>query len=133
MILAGRSAGRPAESSRCQFFPRRVTVAVTQERKREGRMPTRNVNLTEHHDRFVENQIAQGHYKNASEVMRAGLRLLEQQTRADEAKLAALRKLAAEAFDELDRGNAISLEDDEQLEAFISRAGERASQRAEGR
>jgi antitoxin ParD1/3/4 len=91
------------------------------------------VNLTDHYDRFVENQITEGRFKNASEVMRAGLRLLEQQTREDEARLAALRKLAAEAFDELDRGDAIPLEDDEQLEAFISRAGERASRRAEGR
>ena len=95
-------------------------------------MPTRNVNLTEHFDQFVEDEIAEGRYKNASEVMRAGLRLLEQQTRADEAKLAALRKLAAEAFEELDRGNTISLEDDEQLEAFISQAGEHARQRSEG-
>jgi antitoxin ParD1/3/4 len=96
-------------------------------------MPTRNVNLTEHFDQFVEDEIAEGRYKNASEVMRAGLRLLEQQTRADEAKLAALRKLAAEAFEELDRGNAISLEDDEQLVAFVSQAGERARRRSEGR
>jgi antitoxin ParD1/3/4 len=96
-------------------------------------MPTRNVNLTEHYDQFVEDQIAEGHYKNASEVMRAGLHLLEQRTREDEARLTALRRLAAEGFDELNRGDAIALEDDQQLEAFISRAGERASRRAEGR
>jgi antitoxin ParD1/3/4 len=46
-------------------------------------MPTRNMNLTGHYDQFVENEIAVGRYKNASEVLRAGLRLLEQQARED--------------------------------------------------
>jgi len=40
-------------------------------------MPTRNINLTDHFDRFVQRQIDIGQYKNASEVLRAGLRLLE--------------------------------------------------------
>src|SRR5436190_2140503 len=34
-------------------------------------MPTRNVNLTDHYDRFVEGLIASGRYKNASEVILA--------------------------------------------------------------
>ena len=33
-------------------------------------MPTRNVNLTDHYDHFVESLIASGRFKNASEVMR---------------------------------------------------------------
>ena len=32
-------------------------------------MPTRNINLTERYDRFVEDQIAEGRYQNASEVL----------------------------------------------------------------
>jgi antitoxin ParD1/3/4 len=36
-------------------------------------MPTRNINLTEHSDRFVNEQVEAGRYKNASEVFRAGL------------------------------------------------------------
>lgn len=42
-------------------------------------MPTRNINLTDHFDRFIEAGIAAGRYQNASEVVRAALRLLEQQ------------------------------------------------------
>jgi len=42
------------------------------------------VNLTDHYDHFVESLIASGQYKNASEIMRAGLRLLEQETKEDE-------------------------------------------------
>ena len=67
-------------------------------------MATRNVNLTDHYDQFVESLLVSGRYQNASEVMRAGLRLLEREAKEDEGKLAARRGLAAEGFDALDRG-----------------------------
>ena len=44
-------------------------------------MPTGNVNLTEHFDRFIEAGITSGRFSNASEVVREGLRLLEQRER----------------------------------------------------
>lgn len=93
-------------------------------------MPTRNVNLTEHYDRFVEEQVSSGQFTDASEVMRAGLRLLEQQRLEEEAKLAALRALAAEGFDELDQGQGVALEGDEQLRELIGQIGRRAGQKA---
>ncbi len=40
---------------------------------------TRNVSLTAELNAFIRVQIASGHYQNASEVVRAGLRLLAQQ------------------------------------------------------
>lgn len=54
-------------------------------------MPTRNINLTTELDRFVATKIKSGRYENASEVVRAGLRTLEQEERQYELKLAALR------------------------------------------
>ena len=54
-------------------------------------MPTRNVNLTPQLNRYVDARIRSGHYANASEVMRAGLRALEQDEREDLARLKALR------------------------------------------
>lgn len=68
-------------------------------------MPTRNITLTEHYDRFIAEQVGSGRYKDASEVLRAGLRLLEQETQASEQKLKMLRELAAEGFRELDQGD----------------------------
>lgn len=59
-------------------------------------MPTRNVNLTEELDRFVAGKVASGRYENASEVVRAGLRALEEQERMFEAKLARLRDALVE-------------------------------------
>jgi antitoxin ParD1/3/4 len=54
-------------------------------------MPTRNVNLTAELDRFVSTSIETGRYENASEVIRAGLRALQESEQLHQAKLAALR------------------------------------------
>jgi antitoxin ParD1/3/4 len=72
-------------------------------------MPTRNVNLTEHFDRFIEAGITSGRFNDASEVVREGLRLLEQREREDRAKLELLRAAAKEGFDQLDCARASSL------------------------
>ena len=54
-------------------------------------MPTRNVNLTDELDRFVLTKVESGRYENASEVVRAALRILEREEQQYEAKLSALR------------------------------------------
>ncbi len=54
-------------------------------------MPTRNVNLTEELDHFVLKKVKSGRYENASEVVRAALRILEREEQQYEAKLRALR------------------------------------------
>jgi antitoxin ParD1/3/4 len=86
-------------------------------------MPTRNVNLTEHYDDFVAREIDAGRFRNASEVMRAGLRLLEQQTREDQEKLSALRALAAEGFRQLDQGQGVEFKGRRELSAYLRRLG----------
>lgn len=86
-------------------------------------MPTRNINLTDRYDEFVTEQIVSGRYRNASEVLRAGLRLLEQQSHEDRQKIALLQKLAAEGFNQLDQGQGIELMEQRQTEAFVSRIG----------
>ena len=68
-------------------------------------MPTRNVNLSPQQDRFITRSVDRGRYRNASEVVRDGLRLLEQQQREDELKLKALRRIANQAFSQIDLGD----------------------------
>lgn len=90
-------------------------------------MPTKNINLTEHYSEFVEQLIASGRYKNASEVLRAGLRLLEQTTTEEQEKLALLRNLATEGFDQIDQGQGIAISNQRQLASHIAKLGLRAA------
>ena len=83
-------------------------------------MPTRNVNLTGYYDEFVNELVTSGRFTSASEVMRAGLRLLELQAREEDEKLALLRSMAAQAFNELDRGQGIVIDSREQLAEFMN-------------
>ena len=54
-------------------------------------MPTRNVVLTDHQATLVEYLVASGRYQNASEVLREGLRLVEQREAENAYRLEALR------------------------------------------
>jgi len=92
-------------------------------------MPTRNINLTPELNQFVEEQIAQGQYGNASEVLRAGLRLLEQKSSEDREKLSLLKKLTQEGLSELDRGEGIVIESERQMTSAIAKIGRRAVQK----
>ena len=90
-------------------------------------MPTKNINLTEHYSEFVEHLVASGRYKNASEVLRAGLRLLEEKTAEEQQKLDLLRRLVTEGFDQLDQGRGIEFSDKRQLAAHITKLGRHAA------
>jgi len=90
-------------------------------------MPTRNVNLTERFDRFIEAGVNSGRFSNASEVVREGLRLLEQREREDRAKLAWLRGAAKAGFEQIDHGSGIEFRSMDDLDAFIDRIGEEVS------
>jgi len=90
-------------------------------------MPTRNVNLTEHFDRFIEAGLASGRFSNASEVVREGLRLLEQRDREDQAKIEWLRAAAKEGFEDIECGNYVALGSGKEIDDFIDRLGEEAS------
>jgi antitoxin ParD1/3/4 len=54
-------------------------------------MPTRNVVLTDHQAALVEQLVTSGRYQNASEVLREGLRMVEQREAEDAFRLDALR------------------------------------------
>ena len=55
-----------------------------------------NVNLGPHFDRFVQEKLTEGRYQNASEVVRAGLRLLEDAEATNLERRAAIRAELAE-------------------------------------
>ena len=82
-------------------------------------MPTRNVNLTERFDRFIEVGVASGRFSSASEMVREGLRLLEQLEQENQAKLEWLRSAVREGIDDIERGDYTALRSNEELEEFI--------------
>jgi antitoxin ParD1/3/4 len=54
-----------------------------------------SISLGNHFDSFIQSRISTGRFKNASEVVRAGLRLLED----EENKILALREAIQEGID----------------------------------
>ncbi|HKA01643.1 MAG TPA: type II toxin-antitoxin system ParD family antitoxin [Candidatus Solibacter sp.] len=86
-------------------------------------MPTRNINLTPRFDRFIENGVSSGRYGNASEVVREGLRLLQQREQEERAKLAWLRGAVRHAIDQVERGEGIEFHSMADLERHINQIG----------
>ncbi len=58
-------------------------------------MKNTSISLGNYFDQFVSSQVSVGRYKNVSEVIRAGLRLLED----EDSKVIALRKAIQEGID----------------------------------
>jgi antitoxin ParD1/3/4 len=54
-----------------------------------------SVSLGDYFESFVDNTVSEGRFKNASEVIRAGLRLLEE----EENKIVALKKAISEGVE----------------------------------
>lgn len=73
-----------------------------------------SVSLGEYFDTFVQESISRGRYKNASEVIRAGLRLLEE----EESKIVALKNAVQEG---IDSGIAYDFDPQKHLESIKSR------------
>ena len=73
-------------------------------------MPTRTVVLTDHQARLVKQLVSTGRYQNASEVLREGLRLIEDREAQDNARLHALHEAARAGMADIDAGRIRSYE-----------------------
>jgi antitoxin ParD1/3/4 len=73
-------------------------------------MPIRtslNVSLTPALEQFVQSRVASGLYQTASEVVREGLRMLEERERARDAALEELRAKIRRGADQADCGELL--------------------------
>jgi antitoxin ParD1/3/4 len=59
-----------------------------------------SISLGEHFERFVQERVAQGRYQNASEVVRAGLRMLEEYEMSLQERAQLLKAKINEAWDD---------------------------------
>lgn len=81
-------------------------------------MPTRNVVLSDHQQGVVETLVQSGRYQNASEVLREGLRFVEQRERYAAAKLEVLKQAAGKGWSDIEAGRFTDVAD-EGLDDFI--------------
>ena len=89
-------------------------------------MPTRNVVITDHQAKLIDALVESGEYQNASEVLREGIRLVEERRAAHAAKLEALRAAVQVGIDELDRGEYREFKSTKALSAYLDKLTEDA-------
>src|SRR5882724_13386637 len=99
---------------------------------RKPQMPTRNVVLTKRQEELIETLVDSGRYQNASEVLRDGLRLVEQREAEESAKLKILRRAAGAGFAALDRGEFKEFRNTEDLQAYLNDLSEKVISKAAG-
>lgn len=87
-----------------------------------------NVSLTPVLEKLVADKVKSGFYHTASEVIREGLRLLEERDRLYQARLDELRRDVRQGLDQLDRGEGKAL-DVRALKARVRKEVERRTQR----
>ena len=66
-----------------------------------------NISLTPELERLVDDKVKSGRYASASEVIREGLRLLEEQEQLKQQRLADVRRRIDLGIGQLDRGEGI--------------------------
>ncbi len=83
-------------------------------------MPTRNVVLTDQQAVMIQRLVHSGRYQNASEVLRDGLRLVQQREAEDKARVAALRQAARVGMADFAAGRIRSFVDGEALRRHLA-------------
>jgi antitoxin ParD1/3/4 len=82
-------------------------------------MPTRNVVLTDHQATLVQQLVTSGRYQNASEVLREGLRMVEQREKEDANRLQALREAMELGMADFEAGRYKQFDTQESLRAHL--------------
>ena len=89
-------------------------------------MPTRNVVLTDRQAELVERLVREGRYQNASEVMREGLRLVEDKEADAKVRLRALREAARIGIADIESGQYRTFDSAADLDRHLGMVRDRA-------
>ncbi|MEO6981662.1 MAG: type II toxin-antitoxin system ParD family antitoxin [Edaphobacter sp.] len=65
-----------------------------------------NISMASEFEKFVDEKVGSGDYSSASEVIRAGLRLLKERDAEHQARLEALRRDVGDGIAQLTRGDS---------------------------
>lgn len=89
-----------------------------------------NISLPPALEKFVQNKIGSGRYSTASEVVRDGLRMLQEQDQLHQMRLDDLRREVQIGIDEIERGEGITYDSiDDFIEDVKKRGRERLAKR----
>ena len=91
---------------------------------RSGQARTMNISLTGELEQLVQRKVESGRYRSASEVIRAGLRLLD---REDEVRLTEMRAQVQAGIEQAERGELV---DGEEAVARVKRRAAAKRRRA---
>ena len=80
--------------------------------------------LTEHQEEIIERLVRSGRYQDASEIVREGLRLLEQREEENVARLEALRQAAQRGAEAFERGEYRQFDSLDDLERYLTERSE---------
>ena len=93
-------------------------------------MPTRNVVLTDRHEQIIDDLVGSGRYQNASEVLRDGLRLVEEREQQSALKLDLLREAAKLGIADIEHGRYRTFATPDALSDHLSALTEQAIRQA---
>ena len=82
-----------------------------------------NVSLTPQLEKLVKDKVKSGRYLSSSEVVREGLRLLDERDRLADDRFEALKREIAIGIEQADRGEVSPLDLDEIYQEVLDRVG----------
>jgi antitoxin ParD1/3/4 len=94
-------------------------------------MPTRNVVLTDRQESLIEALVQSGRYQNAGDVLREGLRLIEDREVEEARKLEALRAAVQLGERAVESGDYQDFADPAGLLTGLNRLSDRSARRTE--
>jgi len=92
-------------------------------------MPTRNVVLTADQEKMIDRLVRSGRYQNASEVLRQGLRLVQEREADYQARLKIIRAEMQKGIDAFQAGDFVELEGTDAIKAYLKSIREEARAR----
>ncbi len=83
-------------------------------------MNSHNIVLTKHQSCLIDKLVASGRYRNANEVLRDGLRLVERREADDKARLKALRAAVRVGIADMDAGRYVSFDTPGEMRTYLT-------------